>query len=507
MKDLSNMLNYMHPNSKVYVISDHHFGHKNIIGYGRNQFEDVDAMNNYIFNTHNSIVNEDDVVIFLGDVSFTSSAKNIVKNMKGHKYLIAGNHDKSIGINNFSDYGFENIYRGVVKLGNNIYFSHYPLDEELIKEESELDLDTRNDLMAAIKEFRSNKDAKNYFGHLHTYVPLSEKFVNCSCEMLNFKPHFLCLLKSYTSNLDCNNPDFILSAIGISKKINCGVEEILIDYIFSQVLNRFNDSNVFLYGSYSLFKTMNIRLKWSDLDLSFMPDLNKSSNYNKNILRNEFITIKKLFDNMNNYNYLIKKKYDYCRIMDVYSTFLFNQNIKTYIDMNLMPFPIYSDSDFINVNSFSIYDNQFNKEKTKNVTGSIKCLKPEIVYLSYIYKFIRTNDFEIIKRMNLLERDRRISDSLENLDEVENMLTKILLFNVMFLCMMCEKKNITDCFSAFDSIRNLPKDAKYLFDSAYNNSGILKDAIRYLKGDLESGKLVLKEQRKKIEEIAKVLKK
>lgn len=507
MKDLSKMLNSMHPNSKVYIISDHHFGHRNIIGYGRNQFESVDDMNDYIFNTHNSIVNEDDVVIFLGDVAFTSTAKNIVKNMNGHKYLIVGNHDKSIGINNFLDYGFENLYRGVVKLGNDIYLSHYPLDEELIEEESELDLDTRNDLIAAVKEFKSNRDAKNYFGHLHTYIPLSDKFVNCSCEMLDYKPYLLCYLKSYSNDIDCNNPDFLLSVIEISKRISCGVEEILADYIYSQVLKSLNDSNVFLYGSYSLFKTMNMRFKWGDLDLSFIPNLSKSANYNKNILRNEFINIKELFDNINNYNYLIKKKYDYCRIMDVYSTFQFNKNLKTYIDMNLMPFPIYSDSDFTYVNCFSIYENYFNREKNRSITSQINSLKPEIIYLSYIYKFIRTNDFEIIRRINLLERDKRISDSIKNIDEVENMLTKILLFNMMFLCVMCEKKNMKYCFSSFDNIKNLSNNTKDLFDSAYNNSGILKDTIEFLKSNLDGNNLGLKDKRKKIEEISKVLKK
>lgn len=89
-KDIYNLLCKRHPNRKIYVISDNHFYHSNIIKYQRTEFNDVIKMNEYIINQHNSIVNNDDIVIFLGDFSFKkSSIKNLLEQMKGHKIYIA----------------------------------------------------------------------------------------------------------------------------------------------------------------------------------------------------------------------------------------------------------------------------------------------------------------------------------------------------------------------------------------------------------------------------------
>ena len=62
-QDIYPMLCKKFPNRKIYLISDHHFYHDKIIKYSRNQ---------YIIDSHNEIVNEDDIVIFLGDFCFNN---------------------------------------------------------------------------------------------------------------------------------------------------------------------------------------------------------------------------------------------------------------------------------------------------------------------------------------------------------------------------------------------------------------------------------------------------
>ena len=70
-KDISDSLARKYPDKKVYVISDHHFDHKNIITHTRNNIFDsnnlddsVNKMNDYIITNHNEAVGDDDIVIF-----------------------------------------------------------------------------------------------------------------------------------------------------------------------------------------------------------------------------------------------------------------------------------------------------------------------------------------------------------------------------------------------------------------------------------------------------------
>ena len=45
---------------KVFFISDHHFGHKQIINFETRPFEDVDVMNASMIESWNSVVGKDD---------------------------------------------------------------------------------------------------------------------------------------------------------------------------------------------------------------------------------------------------------------------------------------------------------------------------------------------------------------------------------------------------------------------------------------------------------------
>lgn len=56
--------------SKVYLISDMHFGHPNIIKYENRPFSSVEEMDAAIMNNWNATVGKDDKVFILGDVSF-----------------------------------------------------------------------------------------------------------------------------------------------------------------------------------------------------------------------------------------------------------------------------------------------------------------------------------------------------------------------------------------------------------------------------------------------------
>lgn len=119
----------------VYIVSDHHFfDTQAMILSGRDYQPDTNGMVlNAIdmFNLHNASVEKDDFVIFLGDVArLNSQTKKIFKEMlpqmKGHKILIKGNHDKKSD-QFYYESGFEAISDYLIV--GRFFLCHYPLNE------------------------------------------------------------------------------------------------------------------------------------------------------------------------------------------------------------------------------------------------------------------------------------------------------------------------------------------------------------------------------------------
>lgn len=82
----------------IYLTSDTHFYHNNIIRYCNRPFTSVDEMNETIINNWNAKVNRSDTVYFLGDFAFNSrfdEVNNIFNKLNGCKIGIKGNHDHS----------------------------------------------------------------------------------------------------------------------------------------------------------------------------------------------------------------------------------------------------------------------------------------------------------------------------------------------------------------------------------------------------------------------------
>jgi len=78
----------------VFVTSDLHLDHTNIISYCNRPFDNVREMNDVLINNWNRIIKPDDTVFFVGDMSFKSSDKYIPI-LNGNIYFIWGNHDQT----------------------------------------------------------------------------------------------------------------------------------------------------------------------------------------------------------------------------------------------------------------------------------------------------------------------------------------------------------------------------------------------------------------------------
>lgn len=80
----------------IYFIADTHFGHKNIIEMCNRPFSSVDEMNSVIIERWNKKIKGSDTVYVLGDMFFRcKEPEPILKQLKGRKKLLIGNHDGS----------------------------------------------------------------------------------------------------------------------------------------------------------------------------------------------------------------------------------------------------------------------------------------------------------------------------------------------------------------------------------------------------------------------------
>lgn len=147
---------------KLFLISDTHFFHKNIIKYCDRGFNSVEEMNKTLIDKWNSKVNKEDIVIHLGDFALADE-DNIIelrKKLNGTIILIEGNHDWRLK----EDYGFI-IIKGNMQVGN-IILSHRPIPLEELP-----------------------KGIINIFGHIHQKEVLdSTRQINLSVEKTNYEP-------------------------------------------------------------------------------------------------------------------------------------------------------------------------------------------------------------------------------------------------------------------------------------------------------------------------------
>lgn len=117
----------------IYYISDLHFGHKNILHLSNRPFANVDEMDKKIIKKWNSRVKDEDTVYILGDICFRNGkdASWYLKQLKGKKHLIIGNHDNHLLKNKENFKYFETItpLTAAFDNGDKIILCHYPMVE------------------------------------------------------------------------------------------------------------------------------------------------------------------------------------------------------------------------------------------------------------------------------------------------------------------------------------------------------------------------------------------
>jgi len=102
----------------IHFTSDYHLGHHNVIKFDGRPFSDLQEMHKTLIDRWNSVVDDDDIVFYLGDLSYKDRGKTskwFLDNVKGKIYFIMGNHDKYRDISRLNR--FEKIFGDDTGLG------------------------------------------------------------------------------------------------------------------------------------------------------------------------------------------------------------------------------------------------------------------------------------------------------------------------------------------------------------------------------------------------------
>lgn len=143
---------------KIWIVSDNHFNHRNIIKYCNRPFKCLKDMNDTMVRKWNRKVKKKDIVIHLGDFSYHGWESYFRRKLNGIIFIIIGNHDNTKTLDNAGFILIDN----KLTLGN-IIFTHRPMHKKDIK-----------------------KGFINIHGHIHNKD--SYNGINASVEKTNYAP-------------------------------------------------------------------------------------------------------------------------------------------------------------------------------------------------------------------------------------------------------------------------------------------------------------------------------
>ena len=165
----------------VWVWSDLHLGHDNIIRYANRPFQDAEEMNAVLYRNWARTVGDDDLLLFVGDLAMRKAVGEhtweTIRVSRGRaKHLVVGNHDLT-GSGVLRVDGFDDICSALtVDADPPLAFTHMPLA----------------DVPAGVV---------NVHGHTHDEPPRRSRHINVSVEQLDYRPVDLGRIKALAREL------------------------------------------------------------------------------------------------------------------------------------------------------------------------------------------------------------------------------------------------------------------------------------------------------------------
>jgi calcineurin-like phosphoesterase family protein len=119
--------------SKIWLISDTHFGDEAIVGYENRPFTRPSGqtqvnMEKALIERWNGVVGQGDEVFHLGDVGYggPTPIKGILEQLNGRKMLVMGNHDREKSPQWWRTAGFEEVSKWPITIEDFFILQHEP---------------------------------------------------------------------------------------------------------------------------------------------------------------------------------------------------------------------------------------------------------------------------------------------------------------------------------------------------------------------------------------------
>ena len=147
----------------VFFISDLHLGHESMAIH--RGFSNAQEMNEHIISKWNKVISKRDCVYILGDITMEKSKDYpLLSQLKGDKNIVLGNHDMRNHVPELLKY--VQSVAGMIKYKHNFILTHCPIHP------TEL-----------IKDFKWN-----VHGHTHDHLLEDKRYINVTCEQLDYTP-------------------------------------------------------------------------------------------------------------------------------------------------------------------------------------------------------------------------------------------------------------------------------------------------------------------------------
>lgn len=148
----------------IWLISDTHFSHENIIGYCDRPFKDKFEMNQCMQDNWSDTVKDGDIVYHLGDVYFNYCPD--LGQLPGKKRLILGNHDNAKDMRLREYFKKIQLWRMFPEFG--LLLTHVPVHENTLE--------------------RSKGNLTNVHGHTHANGSPKGPYKSVCVELTDYKP-------------------------------------------------------------------------------------------------------------------------------------------------------------------------------------------------------------------------------------------------------------------------------------------------------------------------------
>jgi len=170
---------------KPIFTSDLHLGHTNSIIYSNRPYKNTDVMDRELIKNYNDIVTNEHDVYILGDVSLKRKIHSgyymsVVRQLKGKKHLILGNHDTLNPFTYITTAGFYSVH-------TSLEISIDGIDMTLCHDPSLSEMDRSRVFIC---------------GHVHRLFKTLKNVINVGVDVWNYKPVTFKQLKPLILNLE-----------------------------------------------------------------------------------------------------------------------------------------------------------------------------------------------------------------------------------------------------------------------------------------------------------------